>query len=303
MVNFTELLDKMTALVTDTTELFKYEKLVTGEESPEDAFEQVSSRKNGTAKLIKVDRFYYTPEKVFVTKYVYLMDIYLYTEDPNVNIDSFVSLFEGAVRQYLNLVYDQTKGKLYDFTNINIINAGTPENAEDIAREKRLYSNFFYVYSGNTVVFSSSSAFGGNSGFLCTEHPLENFPHEIGHLLGYTNTDIDPNNPDSDWSHNNNSKSIMFGRPQSTGKLLIEDCDKFNFQIKSLGFVGNPKANAIYNLNSFVDMPKLLIGKYDDEKPIPQPYYWDWEGNPMYDFQTYFQFCLYRFPKPLKYAI
>ncbi|MBN2892940.1 MAG: hypothetical protein JXL97_13820 [Bacteroidales bacterium] len=32
MINFTELLDKMTALVADTTELFKYEKLVTGED-------------------------------------------------------------------------------------------------------------------------------------------------------------------------------------------------------------------------------------------------------------------------------
>ncbi|MBN2892936.1 MAG: hypothetical protein JXL97_13800 [Bacteroidales bacterium] len=277
MINFTDILDKMTALVTDskkildTTELFKYEKLLSGEQTAEEVFEQVSSRKNGTAKKVYLSS---------TNTYRIFMDIYIYSEDSTIDLVFFAEKLRNSIKVYwpsgeyvVSSVDNRTA--FLDFSFIKVIALNNIDEALEMAQQNGFYSNFIYIYDEVLPPITISSPYGGNSGIMWYGSEAARLAHEIGHLLGYYNRNAYDSEENfqlsGGWSHSCNLKSLF----SSKGTQILHEQPDFDISklnlgefATTIGFIGMPRANAIYNESSFGPIQ-------DGVKFVPTPIFYD----------------------------
>lgn len=202
--------------------------------------------------------------------------VYLYTDDPNVDINAFRDKYDTEINKALNpngtdvsdLSKLPTKGIALpkdlagefglnpgQVANLPIINKvdvkvieGGPEAAVEMANNNHSIAvNFYYVYDGPKEAAGENGAHGGNSGYINQNATPNVWGHERIHDLNW----VDPLSTEGS-DHSDDPKSIMVTHAIGDNQMRQEDFHKINNGQHLTNKVpfGRGMKNYIYDKNS-----------------------------------------------------
>lgn len=203
--------------------------------------------------------------------------VYLYTDDPNIDMNKFRDKYSNEVNKRLNPngtdVEDNLNllptvkfkvpaafasslgvnpGQTVRLPVINVVNVVVIEGGPEAAVKKANGNtskavNFYYVYSGDKFSEDQNSARGGNSGYINANSLPAVWAHERLHDLGWSV------NPGEETGHTETDlNSIMCFPYNMSNPVRQDDFNKINhhYPLKQNVSFGEGLGNKIYNKNS-----------------------------------------------------